>query len=165
MAEWWVRSLSFQARLEQMALPTVCDPSGRGNRRYYIAIVMTRKLEEKYTIFGSHLFLFGFALLLLLLLLLLCLFFFLSFFLSLSLSLSLSLFLSFFLMYLFIVYIWVSCLHAHQKREPNSIAEHCEPPCGCWELNSGHLEEQSVLLTPEPSLQSPILVFINMPNC
>ena len=89
--------------------------------------------------------------------------FFLSFFLSFSLSLSL--FLSFFLMYLFIVYIWVSCLHAHQKREPNSIAEHCEPPCGCWELNSGHLEEQSVLLTPEPSLQSPILVFINMPNC
>ena len=94
MAEWWVRSLSFQARLEQMALPTVCDPSGRGNRRYYIAIVMTRKLEEKYTIFGSHLFLFGFALLLLLLLLLLCLFFFLSFSLSLSLSLSLSIFLS-----------------------------------------------------------------------
>ena len=97
MAEWWVRSLSFQARLEQMALPTVCDPSGRGNRRYYIAIVMTRKLEEKYTIFGSHLFLFGFALLLLLLLLLLCLFFFLSFFLSFSLSLSLSLSLSFYL--------------------------------------------------------------------
>ena len=30
----------------------------------------------------------------------------------------------------------------------------CEPPCGCWELNSGHLEEQSVLLTTESSLQS-----------
>jgi hypothetical protein len=27
-------------------------------------------------------------------------------------------------------------------------------PCGCWELNSGPLEEQSVLLTSEPSLQS-----------
>jgi hypothetical protein len=25
--------------------------------------------------------------------------------------------------------------------------------CGCWELNSGHLEEQSVLLTAEPSRQ------------
>jgi hypothetical protein len=29
----------------------------------------------------------------------------------------------------------------------------CEPPYGCWELNSGPLEEQSVLLTTEPSLQ------------
>jgi hypothetical protein len=29
----------------------------------------------------------------------------------------------------------------------------CEPPCGCWDLNSGPLEEQSVLLTPEPSHQ------------
>jgi hypothetical protein len=29
----------------------------------------------------------------------------------------------------------------------------CEPSCGCWELNSGPLEEQSVLLTAEPSLQ------------
>ena len=29
----------------------------------------------------------------------------------------------------------------------------CEPSCCCWELNSGPLEEQSVLLTAEPSLQ------------
>jgi hypothetical protein len=28
-----------------------------------------------------------------------------------------------------------------------------EPLCGCWELNSGPLEEQSMLLTAEPSLQ------------
>jgi hypothetical protein len=34
-------------------------------------------------------------------------------------------------------------------------ADGCEPPCGCWELNSGPLEEQSVLLTAEPSLQLP----------
>ena len=27
------------------------------------------------------------------------------------------------------------------------------PPCSCWELNSGPLEEQPVLLTSEPSLQ------------
>jgi hypothetical protein len=33
----------------------------------------------------------------------------------------------------------------------------CEPPCGCWKLNSGPLEEQSVLLTAEPSLQLPAL--------
>ena len=29
------------------------------------------------------------------------------------------------------------------------------PPCGCWDLNSGSSEEQSVLLTAEPSLQPP----------
>jgi hypothetical protein len=33
------------------------------------------------------------------------------------------------------------------------ITDGCEPPCGCWELNSGPLEEQSVLLTTESSLQ------------
>jgi hypothetical protein len=29
----------------------------------------------------------------------------------------------------------------------------CKPPCGCWDLNSGPLEEQSVLLPDEPSRQ------------
>jgi hypothetical protein len=29
----------------------------------------------------------------------------------------------------------------------------CEPPCGCWDLNLGPLEEQSVLLPAEPSHQ------------
>ena len=29
----------------------------------------------------------------------------------------------------------------------------CELPCGCWELNLGPLEEQSVLLTTESSHQ------------
>ena len=33
-----------------------------------------------------------------------------------------------------------------------------EPPCGCWGVNSGPLEEQPVLLTTEPSLQSLICV-------
>jgi hypothetical protein len=32
------------------------------------------------------------------------------------------------------------------------ITDGYEPPCGYWELNSGPLEEQSVLLTTEPSL-------------
>jgi len=32
-----------------------------------------------------------------------------------------------------------------------------ELPCGCWELSCMHpLEEQSVLLTTEPSLQPPL---------
>jgi hypothetical protein len=33
------------------------------------------------------------------------------------------------------------------------IMDGCEPPCGCWDLNSGPLEEQLVHLTTEPSLQ------------
>ena len=36
----------------------------------------------------------------------------------------------------------------------------CEPPCGCWELNSGPSEEQSVLLPAELSGQLPISLFI-----
>jgi hypothetical protein len=66
---------------------------------------------------------------------------------SLSLSsLSLSL--------LFILCIRVhSCsLQKQQKSSSDPITDGCEPPCGCWELNSGPLEEQSVLLTAEPSL-------------
>ena len=35
----------------------------------------------------------------------------------------------------------------------------CEPPCGCWDLNSGPSEEQSVLLTTGPSLQPLALGF------
>jgi hypothetical protein len=35
----------------------------------------------------------------------------------------------------------------------------CEPPCGCWDLNSRPLEEQSVLLTIEPSLQLKKYIF------
>ena len=40
-----------------------------------------------------------------------------------------------------------------QKRAPDLIVNGYEPPRGCWELNSGPLEEPSVLLTTEPSLQ------------
>ena len=35
----------------------------------------------------------------------------------------------------------------------------CELPLGCWELNSGPLEEHPMLLTPEPSLQALRLIF------
>jgi hypothetical protein len=41
----------------------------------------------------------------------------------------------------------------HRKRASDPITDGCEPPYGCWELNSGPLEEQSVLLTAKPSLQ------------
>jgi len=55
----------------------------------------------------------------------------------------------------FILFIWIHCLclQAPQKRASDPITDGCEPPCSCWELNSGPLEEQSVLLTAEPSLQ------------
>jgi hypothetical protein len=45
-------------------------------------------------------------------------------------------------------------LQTHQKRALDPITDGCEPPCGWWELNSGPLEEQPVLLTTEPSLQA-----------
>ena len=44
-------------------------------------------------------------------------------------------------------------MSAGQKRAPDLITDGCEPPCGCWELNSGPLEEEAMLLTAEPSLQ------------
>jgi hypothetical protein len=44
-------------------------------------------------------------------------------------------------------------------RRGHPITDGCEPPCGCWELNSGPLEEKSVLLTKEPSLQSVLGLF------
>ena len=78
-----------------------------------------------------------------------------------ALCLSTTLTYSFFILlslcyYLFIV-IYTSTLQlssdTHQKSALDPITDGCEPPCSCWELNSGPLEEQLVLLTTEPSLQ------------
>jgi hypothetical protein len=57
--------------------------------------------------------------------------------------------------YLLILCIFVhcSCFQTYQRRASDPITDGCEPPCGCWELNSGPLEEQSELLNGEPSLQ------------
>jgi hypothetical protein len=65
----------------------------------------------------------------------------------------------FFLRFIYYVYnvLYTGCLPAHQKMVPDLI-DGCEPPYGYWELNSGPLEEQSVLLTSEPSLQPGLLV-------
>jgi|UPI0000F4B9FD hypothetical protein len=58
----------------------------------------------------------------------------------------------------------------HQKRVSDLITDGCEPPCGCWDLNSGPSGEQLVLLTSEPSLQPHPVVFktksqmLNLPN-
>ena len=59
---------------------------------------------------------------------------------------------------LFILCIWVHCLQTHQKRVLDPIKDDSEPLCGSWELNSRPLEEQSVLLPAEPSLQ-PFVLF------
>jgi hypothetical protein len=56
-----------------------------------------------------------------------------------------------------------SCVQTHQKRALDPITEDgCEPPCGCGELNSGPLEEQSVLLTAEPPLQPPFHLLLKL---
>jgi hypothetical protein len=61
-------------------------------------------------------------------------------------------FLFFFKIYLY-MQVHCSCLQTHQKRASDPIIDGCEPPCDRWNLNSGPSEEQSVLLTTEPSLQ------------
>ena len=61
--------------------------------------------------------------------------------------------------YLFNIHLYtIAVSDTHQKRISDSIMDGCEPPRGCWELNSGPLEEQSVLLTSEPSLQPDVIL-------
>ena len=52
------------------------------------------------------------------------------------------------------------CLQTHQKMASDPIIDSHEPLCGWWELNSGPLEEQSVLLTTESPLQPFISQFL-----
>ena len=53
---------------------------------------------------------------------------------------------SFFLkIYLFIICEYTVAVFRHTREGMDPIADGCEPPCGCWELNSGPLEQQSVL--------------------
>lgn len=37
----------------------------------------------------------------------------------------------------------------------NGVKQGCEQPCGCWESNLYHPEEQPALLVTEPSSQQP----------
>jgi hypothetical protein len=47
--------------------------------------------------------------------------------------------------YLFIICNYTVAVFRHpQKRVSDLITDGCEPPCGCWDLNSGPLEEHSV---------------------
>jgi len=60
---------------------------------------------------------------------------------------------------------YVNTLSLSSDAPEEGIRSHysgCEPPCSCWELNSGPLEEQPVLLPAEPSLQPPNYFSISM---
>jgi hypothetical protein len=64
--------------------------------------------------------------------------------------------------YLFIICKYTVAVFRHTRRE-HQISLHLITdgrvlPCGCWDLNSGPSEEQSVLLTAEPSLRPPVFV-------
>ena len=54
------------------------------------------------------------------------------------------------------------CTPAFQKRTSGASINDCEAPCACWKFNSGPLEEQTVLLTVEPSLQHAGIIFLNL---
>jgi hypothetical protein len=59
------------------------------------------------------------------------------------------------LIYLFIICVYTVAVFRHSRREHQIfVTDGCEPPCGCWDLDLGPLEEQSVLLTAEPSHQA-----------
>jgi hypothetical protein len=55
----------------------------------------------------------------------------------------------------FSVYVYVYTPEESMGSSGSTVITGCEPPCGCWELNSGPLEDEPVLLTTEPSLSSP----------
>ena len=63
--------------------------------------------------------------------------------------------------------LYTMCVYCPLKPEEGvrtsgtGVMDGCRLPCGCWELNSGPLEEQPVLLTTEPSLQPQKSVFFN----
>jgi hypothetical protein len=54
------------------------------------------------------------------------------------------------------IYLFIICVYTvavFRRGHQIFVMDGCEPPCGCWDLNSGPLEEQLVLLTAEPSHQ------------
>jgi hypothetical protein len=53
------------------------------------------------------------------------------------------------------------CTPTCQKRASDPSIDGFEPLCGCWELNSGPLEEQIVLLTTESSFSPQVPYYFN----
>ena len=52
----------------------------------------------------------------------------------------------FFLKIYLLIYVSTLLLSSDTPEE-DLVADGCEPPCGCWDLNFGPLEEQSGALT------------------
>jgi len=44
--------------------------------------------------------------------------------------------------FIYFMYMSALCTPECQKRASDPMTDGCEPPCGCWELNSGPMEEQ-----------------------
>jgi hypothetical protein len=58
--------------------------------------------------------------------------------------------------------IYVSTLSlSSDTPEEDLVVDGCEPPCGCWDLNSGPLEEQSGVLTHWAISPAPLPIFIS----
>jgi hypothetical protein len=77
----------------------------------------------------------------------------------------------FFLRLIYLLYVSTLLLSSDTpERASDLIVDGCEPPCGCWNLNSWPLEEQSVLLPAEPSHQPHTLlsrkyILLNLCRC
>ena len=66
-------------------------------------------------------------------------------------------------MYVYIMCKYTAAVFRHPRREHQiSLRGGCEPPPGCWDLNSEPSEEQTVFLTAEPSLQPLNLRFLRV---
>ena len=64
-------------------------------------------------------------------------------------------FFSFLYLFMYVCEYTVTVFRHTRERAPDPITEGCTPTRDCWELNSGLLEEQSVLLSAKLSLQPP----------
>lgn len=64
-----------------------------------------------------------------------------------------------FLFYLILFYMHWSFVCLYICVKVSDLGDSSEQPYGCWDLNPGPLEEQSTLITPEPSSLQP-LVFV-----
>jgi hypothetical protein len=64
----------------------------------------------------------------------------------------------FFFKIYYVLWVHCSCLQTQQKRASSPIIDGCEPPCACWELNSGPLETATALnhwaISPAPGEDS-----------
>jgi hypothetical protein len=76
-----------------------------------------------------------------------------------TLAQNVSFFFFFFLRFTYYIWVHCSCLQTPQKRAQDLIADGCEPPCGCWDLNSWPSEEQSGALTHWAISPARFLVF------